>query len=61
MNDNPAVDSVPVAPGATATCLSLGSGVTSEDCAPGDVAGDWAVWIRVQGGFVDRIVEQYAP
>jgi hypothetical protein len=31
------------------------------DCTPAEVTGDWAVWLRVQGGEVDRLVEQYAP
>jgi hypothetical protein len=61
VNDSTVVRSVPVALGTTASCVSLGSGVSSEDCAPGDVAGDWSVWIRVHGGAIDRIVEQYAP
>jgi hypothetical protein len=61
VNERTEVRSVPLASDATVSCVSLGNGVTSGDCAPGDVAGDWAVWIRVQGGAIDRIVEQYAP
>ena len=61
VNENPAVRDVSVAPGASARCVELGSGVQSVDCDPSEVAGDWAVWLRVQGGTVDLIVEQYAP
>lgn len=61
VNDNPAVRSVPVAAGATAACVELESGLTTHPCEPAEVAGDWAIWIRVVGGEVDRIVEQYAP
>lgn len=61
VNENPQVRTVTLADGATATCVQLGAGVESVDCTPADVGGDWAVWLRVQGGEVDRIVEQYAP
>jgi hypothetical protein len=61
VNDNPAVRSVPVAPGATASCVEMEPSLNAVDCAPGDVAGDWAIWIRVRDGQVDRIVEQFAP
>jgi hypothetical protein len=61
VNDSPQIRTVPVADDATASCVELGAGVLSVDCSPDDVAGDWAVWIRVQGGEADRIVEQYAP
>ncbi len=30
-------------------------------CRPGDVAGDFPVWLRVRGGSVDRLVEQFLP
>jgi hypothetical protein len=61
VNDNPQSRTLPLASGATASCVELGSGVQQVDCAPGDVDGEWAVWLRVQAGEVDRIVEQYAP
>lgn len=61
VNDNDAVRTLAVGSGATATCVELGSQLTMVDCPPADVDGEWAVWVRVQGGTVDRIVEQYAP
>jgi hypothetical protein len=61
VNDNAQVRTVAVADDATASCVQLGAGVESTPCEPNEVAGDWAVWIRVQDGEVDRIIEQYAP
>jgi hypothetical protein len=61
VNDSPQVRTLPVADAATASCVALGAGLEMVDCSAGDVVGDWAVWLRVQGGEVDRLVEQYAP
>lgn len=61
VNDSAQLRSAPVADHATATCVVLGAGVDQVDCMTAEVAGDWAVWLRVQSGEVDRIVEQYAP
>lgn len=61
VNENPAKRSIDIAAGATASCVEMGAGVQMVDCAPEDVAGDWAVWIRVVDGEVDRLLEQYAP
>lgn len=62
VNDNPTLRTMPVTDDATASCVELGAGVEQVDCAPTDVDGEmWAVWLRVQDGEVDRIVEQYAP
>jgi hypothetical protein len=61
VNDNEQVRAVPLAGGATGSCVELGATLDSVDCAPAEMSGDWAVWIRVQDGYVDRIVEQYAP
>ncbi len=62
VNDNPTLRTVPVAADATASCVELGAGVEQVDCAPSEVDGAmWPVWLRVVGGEVDRIVEQYAP
>ncbi len=52
---------VPVSGDATGSCVELQSTLEMVECAPEDVAGDWGVWIRVFGGTVDRLVEQYAP
>jgi hypothetical protein len=63
-NDNPALRTVPVAAGATASCVELGSGVLDVACDPADIPDpelSWAVWFRVVGGEVDRLAEQYAP
>lgn len=64
-NDNPTMRTVPVAAGATARCVDLGSGVLEEAaCEPSDIPDPelaWAVWFRVVDGRVDRLVEQYAP
>ena len=61
VNDNPQLRTLPVADGATASCVDLATIPQGFDCAPEDAAGDWAVWLRVHDGAVDRIVEQYAP
>ncbi|MEQ1788046.1 MAG: hypothetical protein ABL966_13410, partial [Acidimicrobiales bacterium] len=61
VNENPQVRTLTVAAGASATCVEMDGNIDGADCSPTDVAGDWAVWLRVQGGEVDRIVEQYAP
>lgn len=62
VNDNPARRSISVADDATASCVELGAGVEQVDCTPAEVDGEmWSVWLRVQDGEVDRIVEQYAP
>lgn len=61
VNDNPAVRTVPVAEDATASCVQLEAELEMVDCAPGEVAGDWTVWVRVADGAVDRIREQYLP
>lgn len=63
-NDNPTLRTVPLAAGATATCVELGAGVLDVACDPADIPDPetpWAVWFRVVGGEVDRLVEQYAP
>jgi hypothetical protein len=63
-NDNPALRTVPLAAGATATCVELGAGVSEVPCDPAEVPDPeipWAVWFRVVDGEVDRLVEQYAP
>ena len=61
VDDNPSRRSLPVAGDATASCVELDDGLRMVDCDPADVTGEWAVWIRVVGGVVDRVVEQYAP
>jgi hypothetical protein len=61
VNDNEQLRTLVVADDATARCVELGSGVQTTDCEPGDVDGPWAVWLRVDDGAVDRVVEQYAP
>jgi hypothetical protein len=61
VNENPQRRALTVASGATASCVELGAGVEMVDCSSTEVAGDWAVWLRVRDGDVDRIVEQYAP
>ena len=61
VNDNPQLRTIDVAGDATASCVRLGAGVETVDCSPAEVTGEWAVWLRVQDGEVDRIVEQYAP
>jgi hypothetical protein len=61
VDDNPVDRSITIAAGATASCVDLSGSLMMVDCTPPDVAGDWNVWIRVVGGQVDRIVEQYAP
>ena len=61
VNDNPTERSITIAAGATASCVDLGAQALMVDCTPPDVAGDWNVWIRVVGGQVTRMVEQYAP
>ena len=61
VNDNPQLRTVTVGADATASCVEVGSAAGTADCALGDVSGDWAVWLRVQDGEVDRVVEQYAP
>jgi hypothetical protein len=61
VNDNAQVRSVPLANGATGSCVELGATLAMVDCAPAEMSGDWAVWLRVQDGAVDRSVEQYAP
>ena len=63
VNESSQLRTVPVADGATASCVALGTGVTQVECDLSEVGGDveWAVWLRVQGGVVDRVFEQYAP
>lgn len=61
VNDNPRLRALTVTEDATASCVALGAGLAMVDCSPSEVAGDWALWLRVRDGDVDRIVEQYAP
>jgi hypothetical protein len=64
VNDNPTLRTVPVAAGATASCVELGGADLNVPCAISDIPDSsvpWAVWFRVVGGRVDRAVEQYAP
>ena len=61
VNDNETVRTLSVDPDASATCVDLTGSLSMVDCPPSDVDGEWAVWLRVQDGAVDRIVEQYAP
>lgn len=61
VDENPLLRALEVTEGATASCVALGAGLEMVDCSPSEVAGDWAVWLRVRDGDVDRIVEQYAP
>jgi hypothetical protein len=64
VDDNPTLRTVPVGAGATASCVELGAGVSDVACEPSDIPDPetpWAVWLRVVGGEVDRLVEQYAP
>jgi hypothetical protein len=65
VNENPTLRTVPVAAGATAICVDLGSaGLSEVACSPSDIPDPetpWAVWFRVVDGEVDRLVEQYAP
>ncbi len=61
VNDNDTVRTLTVDQAATASCVDLTGGLMRLECALYDVQGEWAVWLRVQGGVVDRIVEQYAP
>ena len=61
VNDSLRTRVVSVASDATASCVEVGSEELNAECSPDEVAGDWAVWLRVQAGEVARIVEQYAP
>jgi hypothetical protein len=61
VNDNPALRTINVETDAAASCVDLTDQLAIVDCEPSDVDGEWAVWLRMQGGSVDRIVEQYAP
>jgi hypothetical protein len=61
VNDNPALRDVAVAPDAQAQCVEVEDALHAVDCAPGDVDGEWAVWLRVVDGHIDRLVEQFAP
>ena len=61
VNDNPQQRSLAVADSATATCVELDATPMEVNCDLDDIDGPWAVWIRVQDGSVDRVVEQYAP
>lgn len=64
VNDNPTLRTLPLAAGATASCVELGAGVLEVECAPADIPDPvtpWAVWLRVVDGEIDRLVEQYAP
>jgi hypothetical protein len=61
VDDNPAVRPLTIASGATASCVQLETTLEMVDCTPPDVDGEWALWIRVVDGEVDRMVEQYAP
>lgn len=64
VNDNPALRTLPLADGATATCVEMTATVREVACSPADIpdaATPWAVWLRVVDGEIDRLVEQYAP
>lgn len=61
VNDDDAVRTLSVGADATAVCVELAGELSSVDCGPSEVDGEWAAWLRVQSGVVDRIVEQYAP
>lgn len=61
VNDNLNLRSIPLADDVQTTCVTLEPEVANVDCAPGDLSGDFGVWIRVFGGEADRIVEQYHP
>lgn len=61
VNDNDTVRTLALDPAATASCVDLTASLAMVDCEAADVDGEWAVWLRVQGGAVDRLVEQYAP
>ena len=61
VDDNPQARTVAVGADATASCVEVGGTVETTECELDDIGGDWAVWLRVQDGEVDRIVEQYAP
>lgn len=61
VNDNPAVRMLPLGTDATASCVDLDPVLEMVDCPPSEVAGDWTVWVRVAGGEIDRIWEQYLP
>jgi len=61
VNENAKVRVVPIASGATASCVAPDVSSGTVDCEPADVDPMWAVWLRVVDGEVDRIVEQYAP
>lgn len=61
VDDNPSRRDLPASGEATASCVELGDELQMVDGDPADVTGEWAVWIRVVGGVVDRIVEQCAP
>lgn len=58
-NDNATVRQVPVAADAAAECLSIDGAAETGACAVTEVEGP--VWIRVVGGEVDRILEQFFP
>jgi hypothetical protein len=61
VDDNPGERTLQVADDATARCVELGSEVELATCEPFEVRGDWAVWLRVVDGKIDRVVEQYLP
>ena len=61
VNDNPSLRSIPLAGDAQTSCVTLEPEVASVDCAPGDLSGNFGVWIRVSDGEVDRLLEQYHP
>lgn len=61
VNDNPELRSIPLADDAQTTCVTLEPEVASIDCAPGDLSGDFGVWVRVTDGEADRLIEQYHP
>jgi hypothetical protein len=59
-NANPALRDVPVDGSATARCLAAEGGSSVQSCAIEDLAGG-PVWIRVNDGRIDRILEQFFP
>ena len=70
-NENELTRSVLVADDADLRCIDLGAGRTSFDteapCAsPGAATpdmggGSWAIWIRIEGGRVTKVLEQFHP
>jgi hypothetical protein len=58
-NDSDTIRTTPLAAGVVAQCLPAEGTPDLRACPPSEVSGP--VWIRVVGGEVDRILEQFFP